>query len=66
MRNETRQKFNAFTGQLAKLNAITSAMVQFTAPSVSAVGSFSSTKSAITASSWPKPCSPIHSRTGSR
>ena len=29
MRNETRQKFNAFTGQLAKLNAITSAMVQF-------------------------------------
>ncbi|QYH27421.1 phage major capsid protein, P2 family [Aeromonas salmonicida] len=29
MRNETRQKFNAFTGQVAKLNAITSAMVQF-------------------------------------
>jgi len=29
MRNETRQKFNEFTGQLAKLNAITSAMVQF-------------------------------------
>ena len=29
MRNETRQKFNEFTGQVAKLNAITSAMVQF-------------------------------------
>lgn len=29
MRNETRQKFNEFTGKVAKLNAITSAMVQF-------------------------------------
>jgi len=29
MRNETRVKFNEYTGQLAKLNAITSAMVQF-------------------------------------
>jgi P2 family phage major capsid protein len=29
MRNETRLKFNEYTGQLAKLNAITSAMVQF-------------------------------------
>ncbi|WP_421284836.1 phage major capsid protein, P2 family [Aeromonas veronii] len=29
MRNETREKFNEYTGQLAKLNAITSAMVQF-------------------------------------
>ena len=29
MRNETRQKFNRFTGKVAKLNAITSAMVQF-------------------------------------
>ena len=29
MRNETRQKFNEFTGQVAKLNAITSAMEQF-------------------------------------
>ncbi|BBS85943.1 phage major capsid protein, P2 family [Aeromonas media] len=29
MRNETRQKFNEFTCQVAKLNAITSAMVQF-------------------------------------
>jgi ribosome maturation protein Sdo1 len=29
MRNETRQKFNEFTGQVAKLNAINSAMVQF-------------------------------------
>lgn len=29
MRNETRQKFNEFTGQVAKLNAITSAMVKF-------------------------------------
>lgn len=29
MRNETRQKFNEFTGQVAKLNALTSAMVQF-------------------------------------
>jgi len=29
MRNETRIKFNEYTGQLAKLNAITSAMVQF-------------------------------------
>ncbi|WP_169045815.1 phage major capsid protein, P2 family [Aeromonas salmonicida] len=35
MRNETRQKFNEFTGQVAKLNAITSAMVQFSVqPSV--------------------------------
>ena len=30
MRNESRQKFNEFTGQVAKLNAITNAMVQFT------------------------------------
>ena len=29
MRNETRQKFNEFTSQVAKLNAITSAIVQF-------------------------------------
>lgn len=29
MRNETRQKFNEFTGKVATLNAITSAMVQF-------------------------------------
>ncbi len=29
MRNETRQKFNEFTGKVAKLNAITSAMVKF-------------------------------------
>ncbi|GAA0463599.1 phage major capsid protein, P2 family [Aeromonas salmonicida] len=29
MRNETRVKFNEYTSQLAKLNAITSAMVQF-------------------------------------
>ncbi|MDM5141542.1 phage major capsid protein, P2 family [Aeromonas bestiarum] len=29
MRNETRQKFNEFTSKVAKLNAITSAMVQF-------------------------------------
>ena len=29
MRNETRQKFNEFTSQVAKLNAITSAMEQF-------------------------------------
>ncbi len=29
MRNETHVKFNEYTGQLAKLNAITSAMVQF-------------------------------------
>ncbi len=29
MRNETREKFNEYTAQLAKLNAITSAMVQF-------------------------------------
>ncbi|MFM5138430.1 phage major capsid protein, P2 family [Aeromonas rivipollensis] len=29
MRNETRLKYNEFTGQVAKLNAITSAMVQF-------------------------------------
>ncbi|MDX7752424.1 phage major capsid protein, P2 family [Aeromonas caviae] len=29
MRNETRQKFNEFTGQVAKLNAISNAMVQF-------------------------------------
>ncbi|UBO74859.1 phage major capsid protein, P2 family [Aeromonas rivuli] len=29
MRNETRQKFNEFTGKVAKINAITSAMVQF-------------------------------------
>ncbi|MGL6445190.1 phage major capsid protein, P2 family [Aeromonas veronii] len=29
MRNETRVKFNEYTAQLAKLNAITSAMVQF-------------------------------------
>ena len=29
MRNETRQKVNEFTGKVAKLNAITSAMVQF-------------------------------------
>ncbi|WP_270687273.1 phage major capsid protein, P2 family [Aeromonas sp. D3] len=35
MRNETRQKFNEFTGQVATLNAITSAMVQFSVqPSV--------------------------------
>ncbi|MEH8216219.1 phage major capsid protein, P2 family [Aeromonas veronii] len=29
MRNETRQKFNEFTGQVAKLNAVSSATVQF-------------------------------------
>lgn len=35
MRNETRQKFNEFTSKVAKLNAITSAMVQFSVqPSV--------------------------------
>ncbi|WP_039045587.1 phage major capsid protein, P2 family [Plesiomonas shigelloides] len=35
MRNETREKFNAFVGQVAKLNAITNAMVTFSVqPSV--------------------------------
>ncbi|KAB7701080.1 phage major capsid protein, P2 family [Plesiomonas shigelloides] len=35
MRNETREKFNAFVGQVAKLNAITNAMVAFSVqPSV--------------------------------
>ncbi|MGL5224440.1 MAG: phage major capsid protein, P2 family [Aeromonas sp.] len=35
MRNVTRQKFTEYTGQLAKLNAVTSAMVQFSVePSV--------------------------------
>ncbi|MFQ2222461.1 phage major capsid protein, P2 family [Aeromonas enteropelogenes] len=38
MRNETRELFNEYTGQLAKLNAITSAMVQFNVqPSVQQV-----------------------------
>ncbi|MGL5661379.1 MAG: P2 family phage major capsid protein, partial [Aeromonas sp.] len=35
MRNETREKFTEYTGQLAKLNSVTSAMMQFSVePSV--------------------------------